>query len=93
MSRIENWSIGHSGDEYTAPELRIQQLFGTVYDHEVLDDGTDIRSSSVTKIDLPNRIIATRNSTYSLGAPDPKYLEAYPEISELLGKENHDDQS
>jgi hypothetical protein len=71
--RLENWAITSVGGEYDPPECRRRQIQGCVYDHPTRPDGEYIRTSDVRAIEGCE--VTTRNSVYTLGEPDPKYVE------------------
>ncbi len=76
MIRIENWSVcTHKDNIWTAPEIQVKFLKGTVYGHPVFPDGQEVYTSSLVLLDIPNKIAETRNSSYVLGEIDPEYKQ------------------
>ena len=79
-TRLENWSVGFIGDQYTAPELRVSILQGNVYNHPNParhPDGKSISTSPI--IGKRNRKIVTKSGTeYHLGKVDPNYEKLFP---------------
>jgi len=71
--RLENWSITCSADPYRPPERQTRQLRGEVYGHPRRPDGEHIRTSSI--VSAGGGTVTTRNSVYTLGEPDPKFVE------------------
>ena len=71
--RLENWSTTGSDDPYRPPEQQTRWLQGEVYDHLYQQDGQRIRTSIIIGVD--GRVVTTRNSVYTLGEPDPKFVE------------------
>ena len=71
--RLENWSVTGSADLYTPPERQSRRLQGEVYDNPKFEDGERIYTSLIMVVD--GNVISTRNSVYTLGEPDPKYVE------------------
>lgn len=72
---MDDWSILYYGDVYEAPELRDNILRGAIHNDIRFDDGEYIRTSRITKIDLVDGFIQTRNTKYKLGKVDPKYYQ------------------
>jgi hypothetical protein len=72
-ARIEEWSFGRTGDEYTAPEARAVVLVGRVYGHPRHENGSLIETSPVHKIN--GRTVETANTVYRLGAVEAGYAE------------------
>ncbi len=72
--RIENWSITSVGGDYDPPECRHMQVQGNVYEHPLHSDGKYVRTSDVRAVN--GREVTTKHSgVYTLGEPDPKYIE------------------
>jgi len=76
MPRLENWSMVQGFDPYLPPEAQPGFLQGIVYGHNRLDDGEHILTSALVEFDLTAGTAKTRSgSDYSLGKPDPKWVE------------------
>lgn len=77
MTVIEDWAIEAAEDQdpYSATELRGSRLTGYVYGHERLDTSRRVRTSRITHLDIDARVAVTRNTTYALGSPSPKYMD------------------
>jgi len=71
--RLENWSTTGSDDPYQPPEHQTRRLQGNVYNHPRFNDGRSIRTSSIVSID--GGTVTTKNSVYTLGEPDPRFVE------------------
>ncbi len=73
MPRLENWSIKGEFNPYQAPELRIRELSGEIYDDEAkrFKDETEILTSTIIKCDFENNTAQTKSREYKLGK---KYL-------------------
>ena len=71
--RLENWSTTGFNDPYQPPELQTLRLQGQVYGHHVFEDGERIGTSDMVSVD--GNTVTTRNSVYTLGQPDPKFVE------------------
>lgn len=56
-ARLESWIIMN------------QSVYGTVYGHPLLSDGSEIRTSSIVKLNLEGKTCETLNTNYTLGAP------------------------
>jgi hypothetical protein len=50
-----------------------RHLSGQVYGHPSFDDGEIIHTSDIKSVD--GNKVSTRNSVYTLGKPDPKFVE------------------
>ena len=70
--RLENWSVTSVDGEYDPPECRRIQVQGDVYEHLTRPDGEYIRTSDVREVN--GRVVRTRNSVYTLGEPDERYV-------------------
>ena len=71
--RLENWSVTGSADLYTPPERQTRRLQGEVYGHPTHPDGEHIRTSNIVNVD--GGTVTTLNSVYTLGEPNPEYVE------------------
>ncbi len=72
--RMENWSIHVGGeDPYKAPEEAERRLHGNVYGNPKFPDGHEVTTSSIKKVDYPNKRVETQNSVYELGKVSPEY--------------------
>lgn len=83
MPILRNWSLLQGGpvSPYKPPEMSEQRLHGRVYGHDSFNDGDEITTTTITKIEILNDeiIVTTRNTSYVLeGAPDPAYEDVYP---------------
>jgi len=77
MPRLENWSIRYwcGAALFAAPEQQSKHLAGNVYGHYKHEDGKKVVTSSIRDINPELRTVETKSgSTYTLGAPDPKWL-------------------
>ena len=70
--RLENWST-RGLNNYQPPERQTIRIQGAVYDHPTRPDGQHITTSSVVNVE--DGKVTTRNSVYTLGEPDPKFVE------------------
>ena len=76
MPHLENWAIaGGFVSVYRAPDRVTRRLVGVVTGHERLDDGREVTTSELQSIDYEARTARTKNSDYTLGEPDPAWLE------------------
>jgi hypothetical protein len=74
--RIENWSIVEDEDPYVAPEAKGKYLSGKIYGHPLHEDGKNITTSRLVKLDIDNDMAETLSGTeYILGNIDPDYLK------------------
>jgi len=81
--RLENWSVGSNASSYTAPELVSLRLHGNVYGHPRFDEGEEVTTSAIDKID--GDVVVTRSgSRYELGEVDPEYEKIYPDAKAKL---------
>jgi len=71
--RLENWLVTGTADPYLSPELQRKQISGEVYGHPTRPNGRRILTSAILRID--GNVITTGNSVYTLGEPDPVYVE------------------
>lgn len=86
VAKIENWGIMSDAGIYTSPELINFQLRGEVYGHYRIEDGKEIRTSTIEKIDYEKRIVETQHTIYQLGKPNEEWLKiASDEIKRKLG--------
>lgn len=72
-AHIDNWSLHFGGTIHVDhPELTRFVLHGDVQGHPNPDlpDGEYIYTSHIEVLDLVNKICETRNTRYTLGAPD-----------------------
>jgi len=72
---IEEWSLMRETDIYTAPELIKVIIIGKVYGHPGFDDGELVRTSAIQVLNMPNAEAKTLSHTYTLGTPDPKWVD------------------
>ena len=86
MPRLENWSLViKTVNPYQAPELGVQCLHGFVYGYPRFEDGTEITTSRIERIE--EEIVVTKSGTrYALGDVDPDYEKLYPNARERLFK-------
>lgn len=66
--RLENWHVVASNDPDASPECQARKLTGEVFGHPRFEDGTQISTSRIEKID-GNRVTTKSGSVYTLGAP------------------------
>lgn len=94
MIQIEDWEMRYRNDDgYTAPELLVMVLIGTVFGHPKHKDGEKVRTTRIVKIE--KNIVETRSgSIYRLGKPNKKYIKWCEEngkienIAKILDWEN-----
>ncbi len=74
---IQDWAIQvdpfGKADPYTAPELIPSVLTGKVFGHERIEDGHNIISSPIVKVDIENGIVETMNTVYRVGKKAEDY--------------------
>lgn len=76
MPHLENWGVVFEDDFYLAPELRIPRLQGIVTGHPFKKDGQLVTTSRLTYLKVIGKVAQTASGhEYSLGAPDPKFIE------------------
>ncbi len=76
MPHLENWSIiSRRNVPYSAPEILISQLIGTVSGHPKIPDGNLVTTSMIKDIDFEANTATTRNTEYTLGAPDSHWIK------------------
>lgn len=102
-ARIDNWAVGTTnvvdeGMRYMHPELR-SAIYGTFLvgkskGHPRLPDGLDIKTSRLVGFNIKKRIAETVNTIYTLGNPDPGFVEWLKSkemtIDDLDGEMNDD---
>jgi len=84
--RIENWSImihDSWNQEYQTPELFKSSWLGKIYDHPDHEDGECIITSSIKGFER-NCILTASGSKFEIGKINPRYLDKYPNILDLL---------
>lgn len=76
---LTNWSL-ISLNPNAAPELVAVCLHGNVHGHTLFEDGEEITTSRIVRIDVEGDeiMVTTRNNVYMLGVVDPAYEKAYP---------------
>ncbi len=74
MPHLNDWSIGVRDNAFTAPELMQKVAAGVVSGHSNLADGKRVTTSYIVSIDLENKTLQTRNTHYTLGRINSKYL-------------------
>ena len=79
---LNNWSVVFY-DPYKAPELQKACLHGKVIGHPRFEDGTEVTTSFIEKLD-EDQIITHSGSRYKLGQTDPEYERLYPNAKERL---------
>ena len=90
MPKLENWELKIANFPFIPQKFQPGLLFGTVYDHERLENGEKIMTSMVVKINLENGTAETiSGSKYILGKPDPEWIawmeqQEKSEFKELL---------
>lgn len=90
MTRLEKWAIKYYPNPYAAPENQPIRLEGVVYGHPRKEDGKEVVTSPIEKIDHDLRQVTTRTGTvYQLGKPEEGYrqyvLKECPKYIKLLG--------
>ncbi len=89
-ARLENWSITsdprQAVDAYMAPECIRMTLNGSVYEHPRFADGEFIITSAIVDADFKAKWVQTGNTLYTLGTPNPSWLEWCKEHGTDLGK-------
>ena len=76
MSRVENWAIIYDElDPYKAPEQRVARLTGNLYGDHRCAEGEKVTTSRITSIDMREKIIKTKNTTYKLGKIDDSFYK------------------
>lgn len=69
---LTHWAFHKTGDEYTAPECRVQILTGIVQGHPKIPDGEKVSTSAVLAIN--GRRVQTEHTLYLLtGEPEAEY--------------------
>ena len=83
--RLDNWEVViWQEDPFKAPEQCPIVLSGTVIGHPKLPDGSKISTSSVLFIDLDKNEAGTKSRKYSLGDPNPGFLDYIVSINRTL---------
>jgi len=82
---MENWSVVYSGDEYTAPEMRIPILRGDVIGHPKLGDAKGITTTRIIGKRGEN-VVVKSGKEYILGVVESEYEKLYPNAKERLLK-------
>lgn len=84
--RLEHWSIVFYGDNpYMPPENAPKALHGNVYGHPNHDDGREVTTSPITRID-DGKVHTSSGSVYELGDVDPDYELEFPNAIERLAQ-------
>lgn len=78
--KIHRWSLV-CDDAFKAPEINTQRLTGRVYGHPNFKNGCRITTTKVINLSLTDKKVTTRNTTYILGTPDPKFLKFLKEYN------------
>jgi hypothetical protein len=90
MPKLDNWSITSREvyeDPYIPPELMSKHLQGTVSGNPEFPDGSHIITSRIVAV--YGRTVVTRTgSSYTLGEPDPSFVEWCIKKEINLDKEN-----
>ena len=74
--KMEDWYTRHSGDNFTAPEMRRTLLVGAVTGHPDFNDGDNVTTSAIDTNGIDGRNITTVDgTTYRLGEIHKPYLE------------------
>lgn len=82
--KLENWCLIYGNvTPFTAPELLIPHLHGTVYQHPLHKDGTVITTSSIFAV-KDGFVITRSGSAYELGEPSPEYEKEFPNCKKTL---------
>ena len=66
--RLENWHL------VGGPGGRV--LVGDIYGHDTIRDGEVVTTSLVQELSIPKKTAKTKNSEYTLGKPDPLFVES-----------------
>lgn len=76
---LENWSITADPRQevtpYMAPEQIRKVLNGSVYGHPGFTDGDGVVTSYIVDADFKARWVQTGNTLYTLGKPNPSWIE------------------
>ena len=75
--KLEKWrvvSYDPTKNPYQPPESILVFLNGCVYNHSKFEDGKNIATSLIKKVD-GNLITTSNGSVYELGEPHPEYVE------------------
>ncbi len=82
---IENWFIAiNQENPYIAPELCPKFIKGNIYNHEIVEDGTFIKTDVLEKVDLESKTATTKKDIYHLGKVEENYsnfLKEYEPIA------------
>ena len=73
--KLDNWSICMSiSNPYLPPECLRAVMRGTISGDWRFPDGKTIRTSTIQGISPKFRRMKTKNTTYTLGSPEPEFL-------------------
>jgi hypothetical protein len=82
---LDNWYIAQTVantkdtiSEHTSKVI----IIGNVYNHSSFKDGELIKTAPVKKVDLERGLISTADKTYTLGSPQPQWVEWLHETKE-----------
>lgn len=87
--RIEDWSFIFSDlNPYQAPENQVCRLYGRVFGHPNGSDGDVVSTSAIQAVDISAKKVRTINRIYTLGDPDPEFLDYLKENGYTLEQYN-----
>ena len=70
---LDDWAIVGEANPYQAPECRVMQLTGKVYNHPRFSNGEVVTTSRV--VSSSGTTVETYNTTYDLGRMSEEYKE------------------
>ncbi len=71
-AKIDNWQVvGRGSENGGSGGVSLFFLRGIVYDHPVIPDGHEIRTSTLQDLDFRTGTAKTQNTIYTLGDPKP----------------------
>jgi hypothetical protein len=77
MVTIENWAVVKGGSRVAYEQLQPGNILtGKVYGHDRMPDAQPIYTSAIISIDLPTRVVETRNTLYRLGQVSEDYRKS-----------------
>ena len=99
MPRLERWSLVNlAASPWQPPEVGVQGLHGRVYGHPRFEDGDEVTTTRVVKVEVEKlyapdgvscciAVLTASGSRYTLGEVDPGYEAAFPNARERLAKQ------
>ena len=72
---LDDWAIVGEANPYQAPECRVMQLTGKVYNHPRFSDGEVVTTSRV--VSSSGTTVETHKKTYDLGRIAEEYKERW----------------